>query len=166
MHGQDKRKRAKRRDTECAEKGQDETFWECGLVMGDSLLVGGGEFAELGNCGGDYVQGEIDVCGSGVAAEAEAQAGAGFFRRQINGGQDVRWLDGARGTGSTSGTSEPLQVESNKEGFAFDAGEDKVGGVRSARSSAAVHARLGNAAQQTLLQLVAKSGNTPGVLGE
>src|SRR5712692_6698764 len=132
--------------------------------MGRSLLIGGGKLAELGDGGGDHVQGEINVRGSGVAAEAEAQAGAGFFRRQTDGSKHVRWLDGARGTGGSGGTGETFQVERNEEGFAFDARENKICGVGSTRCSATVHTRQGNAVEQTLLQSVAKSGHVPGVL--
>src|ERR1700674_1880675 len=124
--------------------------------MGYSLLVGGGKLAELGDGGGDHVHGEINVCGSGVAAEAETQASAGFFRRQSNGGEHVRWLDGAGGTGGSGRKCKAFQVERYEECFAFHAGKDKICGIRSARSRAAVYARLGNAVQQTLLQFVAK----------
>jgi len=48
-----------------------------------------GKLAELGDGGGNHVQGKINVRGGGVAAEAETQAGAGFFRRQTNGCEDV-----------------------------------------------------------------------------
>jgi len=123
------------------------------------LSVGGGEFAELGDDGGDYAQGEIDVSGSGVAAKAEAEAGAGFVGGKADGGEDMRWLDCAGRARGSGGTSEAFQVEGNEEGFAFDAGKDKIGGVRSARSTSAVHARLRNALEQALLQFVAKSGD-------
>ncbi len=65
------------------------------LVMGDGFLVSRGELAELGDGGGDDLQGEIDVSLRGVAAEAEAQAGACFLGRQPDGGEDMRRLDGA-----------------------------------------------------------------------
>src|SRR5712664_950952 len=119
--------------------------------MGYSFLVRGGKLAELGDGGGDHVQGEINFCGSGVAAEAEAKAGAGFFGRQTDRSENVRGLDGAGGTSGTGGTGQTFQVEGNEEGFAFDAGEDKICGVRSAGCSGGVDARLGNAVQQTLL---------------
>src|SRR5260370_41924305 len=119
--------------------------------MGYSFLVRGGKLAELGDGGGDHVQSEIDIRGSGVAAKAEAKAGAGFFGRQTDGGKHVRGLDGAGGTSGTGGTGQTFQVEGNEEGFAFDAGEDKICGVRSAGCSGGVDARLGNAVQQTLL---------------
>src|SRR5205809_369763 len=51
-----------------------------GLDPGGLLLIGGRKFAELGDGGGDHVQSEINIGGSGVAAETEAQAGARFFR--------------------------------------------------------------------------------------
>src|SRR5213596_525701 len=49
---------------------------------GALLLVGRRKFAKLGYGGGDEFEGEGDVAGSGVAAEAKADGGAGFFGRQ------------------------------------------------------------------------------------
>src|SRR5271169_4198752 len=40
-------------------------------------LVSGGKFAEMGDGGGDEVEGGMDFGVGGVAAEAEADAGAG-----------------------------------------------------------------------------------------
>src|SRR6266446_4733410 len=137
------------------------SFVGCGL-----FAIGGGKFAELSDGGGDHVQGEVDVGGSGVAAEAEAQTGAGFLWWQTNGGEDVRWFDGAGGAGGPGGAGETFEVEGDEKGFAFDAGENKVRGVGSARCCAGVHAGLGNALQETLLQFVAKGGDTMGVFGE
>src|SRR2546427_13229703 len=78
----------------------------------------------------------------------------------------MRWLDSARRTGGSRRTGKTFQVKSNQEGFAFDAGKNKIGGVWGARSGAGVHTGLGNALQQTLLQLVAESRHAPGVFGE
>src|SRR2546427_3505598 len=78
----------------------------------------------------------------------------------------MRWLDSAGRTGGSRRTGKTFQVKSNQEGFAFDAGKNKICGVRCARSPSAVHARLGDALQQTLLQLVAESRHAPGVFGE
>ncbi len=61
---------------------------------GSLLLVGGREFAELRNSGWNNAQSEIDIGLRGVAAEAEAKAGARIFGRQTNGCEDVRRLDG------------------------------------------------------------------------
>src|SRR5260370_30000437 len=131
--------------------------------MGRNLLIGRRELAELGDGGGDYVQGEFDVGGRGVTAEAEAKAGAGFFGRQTDRSENVRGLDGAGRAGGPGGTGQTFQVERNKEGFAFDAGEDKICGVRSAGCSGGVDARLGNALEEALLQSVAKSGDAQSV---
>src|SRR5260370_41067110 len=119
--------------------------------MGRNLLIGRREFAELGDGGGDHVQGEINVCGSRVTAEAEAQAGAGFFGWQTDGGKNVGWLDGAVRAGGPGGRGQTFQVDGDEEGFDFDAGENKIWGVRSAGSSAGGDERLGKAWQQTLL---------------
>src|SRR6266446_3550058 len=138
-----------------------------GSLVGCGLFaIGGGKFAELSDGGGDHVQGEVDVGGSGVAAEAEAQTGAGFLWWQTNGGEDVRWFDGAGGAGGPGGAGETFEVEGDEEGFAFDAGENKIRSVGSAGCGGGVHAGLGNALYETLLQFVAKCGDAPGVFGE
>src|SRR5204863_2623295 len=134
--------------------------------MDGCLLIRGRKFAELSDGGGDYAQREIDVGGSGVAAEAEAQAGAGFLRGQADGGKHMRRLDGAGGASGASGTRETLQVESNEEGFAFDTGENKIGRVGRARRSASVYARMRNELEQALLQLVAERGDATGIFRE
>src|SRR6266849_5793612 len=138
-----------------------------GSLVGCGLFaIGGGKFAELSDGGRDCVQGEIDVRRGGVATDAEAEAGAGFFRGQADGGQNMGWLDGAGRAGGSGGTGETFEVEGNEEGFAFDAGEDDICGVGSAGCGGGVHAGLGNALQETLLQFVAKCGDAPGVFGE
>src|SRR5438046_10368257 len=68
-----------------------------GLDPGGLLLIGGRKFAELGDGGGDHVQSEMNIGGSGVADETESQAGARFFRRQADGCKQVRCLDGVGG---------------------------------------------------------------------
>ena len=68
--------------------------------MGGGLLIGGGEFAELGDGGGDGFESVIDFRFGGVAAEAETDAGAGFVGSEADGGENVRRFDG---TGGTSG---------------------------------------------------------------
>src|SRR5260370_35869799 len=76
------------------------------------------------------------------------------------------WLDGAGGAGGSGGAGEALQVERNEEGFAFDAGENKIRGVGSAGCGGSVHAGLGNAWRGPLLQFVAKGGNVLAVFRE
>ncbi len=117
-------------------------------------MVGRREVAELGDGGGNSTQSEIDVGLRGVAAEAEAQAGARFFGRQTNRREDVRWLHGPGRAGSPGGTRETLQVEGDEERFAFDARENKIRGVWRARRSASVYAGLRDASQKALLELV------------
>src|SRR5260370_12977638 len=134
--------------------------------MDSLLVVCGRKIAELGDGGGDDAQGKLNIRGSGVAAEAEAQTGAGLCRRQTNGGEDVRRLDGAGGTGGSGRTGETFQVQRNEEGFALDAGKNQVRSVGGSWSGAAVYKRLGNVVQQTLLQFVAKSGLAPRVIRE
>ena len=57
--------------------------------MGGGLLIGGGEFAELGDGGGDGFERVIDFGFGGVAAEAEADAGASVFGGEADGGENV-----------------------------------------------------------------------------
>src|SRR5260370_29390567 len=136
------------------------------LFMSGGLFIGWGELAELGDGGGDDTQGKLNIRGSGVPAEAKAQAGASFFGGKANGGKHVRRLDGARGTGGSGRASKTFQVERDEEGFAFDAGKNQIRCVGGSWSGAAVYTRLGNAVQQTLLQFVAKSGLAARVIGE
>jgi len=70
--------------------------------MGGGLLIGRGEFAELGDGGGHGFESVINFGFGGVAAEAEADAGAGFVGGKADGGEDVRGFDGA---GRASGAS-------------------------------------------------------------
>src|SRR5258708_7323249 len=134
------------------------------LFMSGGLFIGWGELAELGDGGGDVVQGKLNIRGSSVAAEAKAQAGASFSGGQADGGKHVRWLDCTRGTGGSGRASKTFQVECNEEGFALDAGKNQIRRVGGSRSGAAVYTRLGNAVQQTLLQFVAKSRFAPRVI--
>ena len=53
------------------------------------LAVGGREFAELREGGGNDFKGGIDFGLGCVAAEAEADAGAGFRGRETDGGEHV-----------------------------------------------------------------------------
>ena len=74
--------------------------------MGGGLLIGGGEFAELGDGGGDGFERVIDFGFGGVAAEAETDAGASIFGGEADGGEDVRWFDGAGRAGSAGGNAD------------------------------------------------------------
>src|SRR5215471_21049410 len=130
------------------------------------LPIGGRELAELGDGSGHDAQREIDVSLRGVAAKAEPQAGARFFGRQADGGEDVRRLDGARRASCAGGASQTLQVESNQERFALNSGKNKVRGVGRARSAAAIDTRLGHAVQQAMLELITERAKTLGVVCE
>jgi len=136
--------------------------------MGGSGLfaIGGGEFAELSDDGGNDTQGEVDIARGGMAAQAETQTGAGLFRRQSDGRENVRRLDRSGGTSGAGGTGQPFEIEGDKEGFAFDSGENDIGGVRRARLNAGVCARPGDPLQETLLQFVSKCRDTLSVRSE
>ena len=58
-------------------------------------MVGGRKLAELGYGGWDDFEGGGDFGFGGVAAEAEANAGAGVFGGEADGREDVRRFDGA-----------------------------------------------------------------------
>ena len=51
--------------------------------------------AEVGDGFGDGEEGEVDFFAGGVAAEAEAQAAAGFVGGEADGGEDVGGRDGS-----------------------------------------------------------------------
>ena len=51
--------------------------------------IGGRQLAELPHGGRNDLQRKVNFLFCGEAAEAEAQAGAGFFRRQANGGKNM-----------------------------------------------------------------------------
>src|SRR5258708_40163253 len=87
------------------------------LFMSGGLFIGWGELAELGDGGGDDAQGKLNIRGSGVPAEAKAQARASFFGGQADGGKHVRWLDCARGTGGARRASKTFQDQGNEEGL-------------------------------------------------
>src|ERR1700676_1479193 len=126
------------------------------LTGGGLLSVGGGNGAQLCDGGGDYVQGEIDFGGGGVAAEAEAEGSAGVFGGEADGGEDVGRLDGAGRAGGAGGNGKAFEVESDEQGFAFEAGEGDVGGVGGALGGYAVRSGLGNAGQQALFEVIAE----------
>src|ERR1700687_4307626 len=144
----------------------------CRLILAGSdswvgrglFAVGGGEYAQLGDGGRHDLQREVDFGGGGVAAQAEAQTGAGFFRQQADGGENVRGFDSAGGAGGSGGTSETLQVQGDDQRFALEAREYHVGGVRSAWRAAAVCTRMRHALQQALFQPVAQYGDALGIL--
>src|SRR4029077_3332266 len=78
---------------------------ECGL-----FLIGGGELAKLCDSGGNDFERVGDVGGGGVAAEAEANAGAGLFWRHANRGEDMGRLDGAPGGSWSRGARKAFGV--------------------------------------------------------
>lgn len=135
-------------------------------MRGSPSFVGGGELAELGDRGGNDFEGAIDFGSSSVATKTETNAGAGFGGGESNRGEDVRWHDRPGRAGRAGGASEALEIESNDESFAFDAGKSDVGSIGSAWASSAVGAGIGDTREKTLLKLVAQSLDTCGVFGE
>jgi len=123
------------------------------------LAVGGGEFAELGDGGGNDFEGGMNFGLGSVAAEAEADAGAGFSGRKTDGCEHMRWLDGSRRTSRACGAREALEVERNDECLALDARKREVGRIRRAGSRARVRVGIGNAREEPAFELVAESGN-------
>ena len=134
--------------------------------MGDGPLVGRGKLAKLGNGGGNDLYGEVNVGLRGMAAKAETQAGARFFRGQADGGEHVRRLDGARRTSRTCRASETLEVESDEQRFAFNTGKNKIGRVGSAGSASAIDAGMGSAVHQAVLELVTECAEALRIVGE
>src|SRR5205814_2236296 len=70
------------------------------ISLGGGLLVRRGKLAELGDSGGNDLQGKIDVGLRGLAAETEAQAGARFLGGQADGRGAGRGVRGRRRAGS------------------------------------------------------------------
>src|SRR5260370_34151051 len=118
--------------------------------MDSLLVVCGRKIAELGDGGGDDAQGKLNIRGSGVAAEAEAQTGAGLFRRQTNGGEDVRRLGGAGGTGGSGRTGETFLGQRKEEGFALGAGKKQGRSVGGSCGRCAVYKAMWELRKQAL----------------
>src|SRR5215470_3149026 len=76
----------------------------------------------------------------------------------------MRRLDCTRRAGCARGTGEALQVESDQEGFAFDARKKEIRGVGCARSAPSVDARVRHAVQKAVLELIAERAKALGVL--
>ena len=124
------------------------------------------ELAKLLDTRGDDLQSKINVGLRSVAAKAEAQAGTRFFGRQSDGREDVRRLDGARGTSRARRAGQALQVKRDEQRFAFDAGKNKIGGVWSAHSAGTIDARMGYPVEKTVLELIAERAQALGVVRE
>src|SRR2546429_4788841 len=127
---------SRRRHTRCSRD------WSSDVCSSDLLLIRRRELAKLLDTRGDDLQSKINVGLRSVAAKAEAQAGTRFFGRQSDGREDVRRLDGARGTSRARRAGQALQVKRDEQRFAFDAGKNKIGGVWSAHSAGTIDARI------------------------
>ena len=86
-------------------RGDEHRGDEGGLKLGNGM-VAGGEFAQLGYGGWNDFERSGDLLRRGVAAEAEANAGARFSWRQADGGEDVGRFDGAGRAGCAGGAGE------------------------------------------------------------
>ena len=130
------------------------------------FLVGGGEGAKLGYCGRDQFERSMDFGFGGVASEAEADAGARIGGREPDGGEDVRGFDSAGGASGPGGAGETFEIESDDEGFAFEAGKKDVGGVWCARSVGRVCAGIRDAGEDALLERISEVRDTHSVFLE
>src|SRR5579863_9379467 len=63
------------------------------------------------------------------AAQRNAQAGAGLFAGEADGGKNVRGFAGAAGASRAAGNGEAPQVESDQKRLGIDAVEPEVGSV-------------------------------------
>src|SRR5689334_4859801 len=90
-------------------------------TSGGLLAIGRREGTKLGYGGGDDFEGEVDIEFGGMPAEAKAEAGLGFLVREADSGENMRRFDSTGRTRCTDRTSQTLQVESNDQGFSFDA---------------------------------------------
>jgi len=125
------------------------------LVMGGGFLVGGREFAELGDGSGDGFESVVDFGFGGVAAKAETDAGTGFVGGEADGGEDVRGFDCAGRASGAGRNADAFQIEGDDEGFAFDSGKSEIGCVRSARRVCGVDVRIGDARGEAVFEIVA-----------
>ena len=117
----------------------------------------------MGYGGGDEFEGGVDFGCGGVAAEAEADAGAGFGGGETDGGEDVGGFDGAGGAGGACGARESFEIESDDQGFALEAWKKNVGGVWGARGVGGIDAGVGNTGEDALFERVAQARDARGI---
>jgi hypothetical protein len=116
----------------------------------------------LGYGGWDDFEGGGDFGFGGVAAEAEADAGASFGSGETDGGENVRGFNGAGRAGGSGGAGYAFEIESDDEGFTFEAWEKDVGGVGCARNIGRIDVGIGDAADDALFESVAEAGEFGG----
>jgi len=122
--------------------------------------------AKLCDRSGDDFERVGDVCGGGVAAEAEANAGARLFWRHANRGEDVGRLDGAGGAGCSGGARKAFEIQRDDESFAFDSRKSEICGVWRAWRACGVGASVRNAFEEATFEFVAERGDARGAFGE
>ena len=92
------------------------------------------QVTEVRDALGDRVDQRVHLPGVIRAAERKAQAGAGLLACEADGGENMRRLGRAAGTGRAAGDREAAQVERDQQRLAVDAVEPQIGGVgRAAR---------------------------------
>src|SRR5689334_6329097 len=106
-------------------------------MHGDPAQVRHGRF--------DRLDEGVHLVSGSEAAERKTNAGAGPFRREPDGGQDMRRRDRAARAGGAGGNGEAAEIERDDQGFAIDPVKVDVGGVGSAGRARAVDAGIGNA---------------------
>jgi len=127
-------------------------------AMGRESGIGGGQLSEAGDGIDDGGDEGVDLLGSGILAEREAERRAGVGAGQAEGEQDVAGLDGAGGAGGAGGDGEAAEVEGDDEAFALDAGEAEVGDVGGAEGGVTVQAGAGDELEEGLFEVVAEGG--------
>src|SRR5450759_4289591 len=121
--------------------------------------------AQVRHAGADGFDERVHLPGGIGAAERKAHAGPGAVVTQADGLQHVRGRERSAGAGRPGGDREAAQVERDHHGFAIDAVEVEIAGVRQAIPARPVDARAGNAFEHGVLQTVAQHGEAFGVLG-
>src|SRR3990170_1307330 len=108
----------------------------------------------------------LDVLARGRPAQREAQAGAGAFGRELDGGKHMRGLDRARRAGRPGRAGNALEVEGNHQRLALHKIKINVGRVWGAAEAVAVHARVRHVRQDAALQLVAQRRDSGSLFGQ
>src|SRR5580704_6446426 len=76
------------------------------------------------------------------------------------------WFDGAGGAGCSCRTGEAFQIERDYKGFAFDAKECEVGGVRRAWGVGCVGEGIRDAGEEFTFELIAEGRDATRVFGQ
>src|ERR1039458_9583964 len=135
------------------------TYLDSPLSADCMLRVLWREFPKTGYSFGHERQRDIDIFGDCLLAQAEADTGPRLIRSEPHRHEHVRRLNRARGTGSACRDREALQIQRNDHRFAVDMVEVNVRSIRHTCCTVAIHSRVFDLREDTLLQPVARCGH-------